>query len=145
MAASATRGRVTMAGAATTDGETWVGAAALAAASGALLATCVTVQQHAARIDVFGAGALLLCGSGFVGQQQADRLTPSYAHRYHDAAVIDGARTNVSRITMMRRTYRDYTPLGVLGNARPALGLDPQNLLPCADNRSSAPYSRLVR
>lgn len=135
-----------MAGAATTDGETSVGAAALAAAAGALLATCVTVQQHAARIDVFGAGALLFCGSGFVGQQQADRLTPSYAHRYQDAAVIDGARTNVSRITTMRRTWHDYTPLGAPGNAAGRCsGLHLQNLLPCADNRSSAPYSRLVR
>jgi hypothetical protein len=59
----------------------------------------------------------LFYGSCFVGQQQAARLTPSYAHRYQDAIVIDDARTNVNRTTRMRPTCRDYTRLGTGSNA----------------------------
>jgi hypothetical protein len=83
--------------------------------SGALLVMCVTVQQHAARSDGPGVAGFLW-GSGFVGQQHAERTTPSYVHRYQDAVAIDGATTKVSRITTMRRTSRNYTRLAAMGN-----------------------------
>jgi hypothetical protein len=90
---------------------------ALASPSSALLVTCVTVQQHAARTDASCAGVFFLCGSAFVGQQQTERVLPSYAHRYQDAVAIDGTRSSVSRIRTTRRTCRHYTRLTVEGNA----------------------------
>ena len=94
-----------MAGTDSATGSMWIGPVALTSPSEARLVTWVTVQQHAARIDVTGAGSFF-DGSDVVGQQQADRTIPSYAHRYQDAVAIDGTRTKVSRTTTMRRTLR---------------------------------------
>jgi hypothetical protein len=89
-------------------------AAAVLAPSGARVVTWLTVQQHAERTDGTGAGACFLSCAGPAGQQHAERITPSYAHRYQDAVAIDGARANVSRIAMMRCTWlRYYTPVVV--------------------------------
>lgn len=95
----------------------------LARAVGAVLVTCVTVQQQADRTTVSCAGTFCLCWAVSVGQQQEERVMPSYAQRYHDAVAIDGARTRTSKIGTTRRTgCSNHTRKVVVGNGHASLG-----------------------
>ena len=76
----------------------------LARSIGVALATCVTVQQHAARKIGSGAAGLCFGWSSWVGQQHAERVTRSYMHVYQDAVTLDGTRARTSKIGTTRRT-----------------------------------------
>lgn len=77
--------------------------------AGAAPVICVTVQQHAARSDACGAGRFAFAPCARPAQQQAERTTPSYAQRYHDAVALAGASARASRTRTTRRTRLHHT------------------------------------
>src|ERR1041384_6853427 len=87
---------------ASTGGALSSASGSLARVAGAALVISVIVQQQAARAEVPSTGAFCSAFCVPLGQQQADRVTPSYAHRYQDAVAVDGIKTSKSIRTMRR-------------------------------------------
>ena len=99
---SGSRDGTTACSTASTCGAPSIAIGSLVHVADAAVVISVIVQQQAARTEVPSTGAFCLAWCVLVGQQQADRVTPSYAQWYQDAVAVDGITTSKSISTMRR-------------------------------------------